>query len=219
MLHELRRMLDKDETLIAADLRRAASVAMERQFLFGDKSRDQRHFLQILDAEDYYRNLFDALNLDLVCDRIAGYVGLIPRESHLTIGLDTEQSMFLLVLRVVYEQAAQECRIGEYSQAFTDSEVLVDTYVAHTNRKRPGLVRLREILRSFSRQGLLEIDEDEDKAIRFRIRPSIRDMVTHGFLSALEDYLKAPEAEEGRAEDAGGESGSEEEGGDHEDTD
>ena len=56
-------MLDKDETLVAEDLRRAASVAMERQFLFGDKSRDQRHFLQILDAEDYYRNLFDALNL------------------------------------------------------------------------------------------------------------------------------------------------------------
>ena len=219
MLHELRRMLDKDETLVADDFRRAASVAMERQFLFGDKNRDQRHFHQILDAEDYYRNLFDAMNLDLVCDRTAGYVGLVPRESHLTIGLDTEQSMFLLVLRVVYEQAAKECRIGEYSQAFTDSEVLVDTYVAHTNRKRPGLVRLREILRSFSRQGLLEIDEDEDKAIRFRIRPSIRDMVTHGFLTALEDYLVGPEGEEGGAGSEEGEGSSEESGGDNEDSD
>jgi hypothetical protein len=204
LLHEMRRMLDKDETLAADDLRRAAAVALERQFLFGDKNRDQRHFLQILDAEDYYRNLFDAINLDLVCDRTAGYVGLVPRESHLTVGLDTEQSMFLLVLRVVYEQAAQECRIGEYSQAFTDSDVLVDTYVAHTSRKRPGLVRLREILRTFSRQGLLEIDEDEDKAIRFRIRPSIRDMVTHGFLSALEEYVKEPEVEENGAEESEG---------------
>jgi hypothetical protein len=197
-------MLDKDENLIADELRRAASVALERQFLFGDKSRDQRHFYQILDAEDYFRNLFDALNLDLVCDRTAGYVGLVPRESHLTVGLDTEHSMFLLVLRVVYEQAAQECRIGEFSQAFTDSDVLVDTYVAHTGRKRPGLVRLRDILRTFSRQGLLEIDEDEDKAIRFRIRPSIREMVTHGFLTALEDYLQAPEADDNQADGTGG---------------
>lgn len=200
MLHELRRMLDKDETLDAFDLRRAAAVALERQFLFGDKSRDQRHFHQILDAEDYYRNLFDALNLDLVCDRIAGYVGVVPRESQLTVGLDTEHSMFLLVLRVIYEQAARECRIGEYSQAFSDSEALVDTFVAHTNRKRPGLVRLREILRTFSRQGLLDIDHDEDKAIRFRIRPSIRDIVTPGFLAALEDYLNGSENVEERAE-------------------
>ncbi|GFO66477.1 hypothetical protein GMLC_00560 [Geomonas limicola] len=204
MLHELRRMLDKDETLNGEDLRRAAAVALERQFLFSDKNRDQRHFHQILDAEDYYRNLFDAFNLDLVCDRTAGYLGVLPRESQLTLGLDTEHSMFLLVLRVIYEQAARECRIGEYSQAFTDSEVLVDTFVAHTRRKRPGLVRLREILRTFSRQGLLEIDEDEDKAIRFRIRPSIRDLVTPGFLLALEDYLEAPETEEQDAEPAGG---------------
>lgn len=210
MLHELRRMLDKDETLSAEDLRRAAAVALERQFLFGDKNRDQRHFHQILDAEEYFRNLFDALNLELVCDRTAGYLGVVPRESQLTLGLDTESSLFLLVLRVIYEQAARECRIGEYSQVLTDSEALVDSYLAHTRRKRPGLVRLREILRSFSRQGLLEIDEDEDKAIRFRIRPSIRDIVTPSFLQALEDYLEAPEVEENEADAARG---------DHEDAD
>lgn len=204
MLHELRRLLEKDETLDAENLKRAASVALERQFLFGDKNRDQRHFHQILDAEDYYRNLFDALNIDLVCDRSAGYVGVVPRDSHLAVGLDTEHSLFLLVLRVIYEQAAQECRIGEFSQAFSDSELLVDTYVAHTGRKRPGLVRLRDILRTFSRQGLLEIDEDEDKAIRFRIRPSVRDLVTHGFLSALEAYAEGAEGEEGCSEEAGG---------------
>lgn len=210
MLHELRRMLDKDETLVAEELRRAASVAMERQFLFGDKSRDQRHFLQILDAEEYYRNLFDALNLDLVCDRTAGFVGVVPREHHLAVKLDTEHSLFLLVLRVIYEQAVRECRVGEFSQVFTDSEALIDSYVAHTSRKRPGLVRLREIVRTFSRQGLVEIDEDEDKAIRFRIRPSIREIVTHRFLEALEEY-----AEIGERED----NGAEEEGSDNEDAD
>jgi len=208
VLHELKRLLDKDETLSAEDMRRAASVAMERQFLFGDKSRDQRHFLQILDAEEYFRNLFDALNLDLVCDRTAGYLGVVPREHHLTVRLDTEHSLFLLVLRVIYEQAVRECRVGEFSQVFTDSEALVVGYVAHTGRKRPGLLRLREIVRAFSRQGLLEIDEDEDKAIRFRIRPSIREVVSHGFLEALEEYVQI-----------GAEEGAEGEGGDHEDAD
>lgn len=188
MLHELRRILDKDETLVVGDLRRAASIILERQFLFGDKKRDQKPFNYILDNEDYYRNLFDALDLDMICDRTAGYAGIVPRERSLALILDTEHSMFLLVLRLVYERCVQECRIGECSQAFTDSETILELYESHTKRIRPGLVRLREILKTFSRQGLLEIDEDEDKVIRFRIRPSVRDMVTHGFLQALEEY-------------------------------
>ena len=87
---------------------------------------------------------------------------------------------------------------------------MVDTFIAHTGRKRPILGRLRDILKTFSRQGLLEIDEDEDKAIRFRIRPSIRDIVTHGFVQALEEYTRAGDGEE---------NGTEETGGDNEDTD
>lgn len=204
MLHELRRILDKDETLNAEDLRRSASVVLERQFLFGDKKRDQRSYHNILDFEDYYRSLFDALNLDLVCERTSGYVGVVPRELSLLIGMDTEHSMFLLVLRLNYERCVQECCIGEYSQAFTDSETLLDTYESHTKRKRPGLVRLREILKTFSRQGLLDIDEDEDKVIRFRIRPSVRDMVTHGFLQSLEEYASVGEGEQDEAEGVGG---------------
>lgn len=204
MLHELRRILDKDENADVVDLRRAASIVLERQFLFGDKKRDQRFYRQILDCEDYYQNLFDALNLSLVCNRTSGYVGVVPRESDLTAGLDIEHSLFLLVLRVTYERFAQECRIGENSQAFTDSDMLVDAFVAHTGRKRPGLVRLRDILNTFSRQGLLEIDEYEDKTIRFRIRPSIRDVVTHGFLQALEEYAAAGDAADGTEESRGG---------------
>ncbi|MBT1070678.1 DUF4194 domain-containing protein [Pelotalea chapellei] len=188
MLHELKRIYDKDETIIIDELRRAAAIAMERQFLFCDNRRDQRSYHHLLDHEDYFRNLFDALGLDLICDRTAGYVGVVPRELSLLVGLDSEHSLFLLALRLNYERYVQECRIGENSQAFTDSEVLLDIYESHTKRKRPGLVRLRAILNTFSRQGLLEKDEDEDKLIRFRIRPSIRDVVTHSYLQALEEF-------------------------------
>lgn len=204
MLHELKRILDKDETLVVDDLRRAAAIALERQFLFGDKKRDQRSYQQILDAEDYYRNLFDALNLNLICDRVAGYVGVLPRESSITVSMDTEHSLFLLVLRVIYERCAQECRMGKNSQAFTNSGVLIEAFEAHTGRNRPGLGRLREILNTFSRKGIIEKDEDEDKAIHFRIRPSIRDVVTHGFLQALEEYCNIGQGEDSDSETTGG---------------
>lgn len=204
MLFELKRMIDKDETLAADDVRRAAATVLERQFLFSDKKRDQRSYQQIIDAEDYYSNLFDALNLNLICDRVAGYVGVIPRESSLTVSMDTEHSLFLLVLRVIYERCAQECRMGENSQAFTNSSIVVEAFEAHTGKSRPGLGRLREILKSFSRQGIVEIDEDEDKAIHFRIRPTVRDIVTHGFLQALEEYCTISQGEDSNTEVIGG---------------
>jgi hypothetical protein len=203
MLRELQRVVDKDESLLADDLRRAASIVMERQFIYGDKNRDQRYYYQILEAEDYFRNLFDALNLDLVCDRTAGYVGVVPRERYLSAGLNTEETLFLLALRLLYERSAQECRIGENSQVLTDSEILLDIYETHSSRQRPGLVRMREILGKFSRQGLLEIDEKEDKVIQFRIRPSIRNVVTAGYIQALEEYVHAGEEENGTSDGEG----------------
>lgn len=203
MFQELRRILDKDETLTESDFNQAAAVAIQRQFLFCDKTRDQRHYRLILDAEDYFRKLFNAINLNLMVDRPIGYVGVVPQESYLTVGLDTEQTLFLLVLRVVYEQAARECRVGENSQVFTNSDVTVDFYVAHTGRKRPLLGKLREIIRTFSRQGLVEIDQDEDKLIQFRIRPSIRDIMSPGYLQALESFT-AGEREDGEIDIVGG---------------
>ncbi len=197
MLHELNRIYSKDESGNIDDYRRAASVLLNRQFLYADKRRDKGFYHQILSSEDYFWNLFDALNLDLICDPQTGYVGIVPRESHITQGLDTEHTLLLLSLRVLYENAVLECRIVEGGQVLTDSDNLMDFYEFQTGRKKPGLVRLREILGNISRQGLLDFDGEENRVIQVRIRPAIRDIVSTGWMETLENYKAVKDIDNG----------------------
>jgi hypothetical protein len=189
MLHELSRLLNQNNSLEPEEMRRAAAVLLERQFLFADNRRDKSFYNTIIEHEDYYSNLFDALNYELKCVRSTGYVGIVPRSADTIVRLAKDQSMLLLSLRVIYEEHFQECRLGDNSQAYTDSEALLTSYVTHTGAKRPLLGRLREIITMFSRQGIVEKDEDDEKIIKFRIRPSIREIVTEGYLKTLESYV------------------------------
>ena len=189
MLAELQRITDKDNSAEADDLRKAASAVLERQFLFADKQRDKGYYHRVVRFQEYFVNLFDALNLDLVCDPRTGYLGVVPRGPILAANLDTEHTLVLLTLRVIYENTLLECRAIEGGQAETDSEKVMDFYEQHTGRQRPPFGQLREILNTLSRQGLLDFDGNEDRVIRIRIRPSIRDIVTPGYMETLEEYL------------------------------
>jgi hypothetical protein len=189
MLHELARLLNQNDTLEPEEMRHAAAVLLERQFLFADNRRDKSCYNTVIEHQEYYSNLFDAFNYELKCVRSAGYAGIVPKSTDTIVRLAKDQSMLLLSLRVIYEEHFQECRLGDNSQAYTDSEALLTSYVTHTGAKRPLLGRLREIITTFSRQGIVEKDEDDEKIIKFRIRPSIREVVTEGYLKALENYV------------------------------
>lgn len=207
MLLELQRITDKDDSTAVDDLRKAAAAVLERQFLFADKQRDKGYYHRIVRFQEYFAKLFDALNLDLVCDQQTGYLGVVPRGPILATGLDTEHTLVLLVLRVIYENTLLECRAIEGGQAETDSDKVMDFYEQHTGRQRPSFGQLREILNTHSRQGLLDFDGNEDRVIRIRIRPSIRDIVTPGYMDFLEEYLTNQGSIEDQEEIAGDEGG------------
>jgi len=207
MLSELQRITDKNDSTEAEDLRKAASAVLERQFLFADKQRDKGYYHRIVRFQEYFSNLFDALNLDLVCDPRTGYLGVVPRGPILATSLDIEHTLVLLVLRVIYENTLLECRAIEGGQAETDSDKIMDFYEQHTGRQRPAFGQLREILYALSRQGLLDFDGNEDRVIRIRIRPSIRDIVTPGYMETLGEYLTNRGQIEEQEEAAGDEGG------------
>lgn len=189
MLTELQRITDKDGSVDTDSLRKAASAVLERQFLFADKQRDKGFYSRIIRYPEYFTNLFDALNLDLICDPGTGYLGGVPRGSIMAYSLDIEHTLVLLVLRVIYENTLLECRAIEGGQAETDSDKLMDFYERQTGRPRPAYGQLQEILKTLSRQGLIETDGSEDRVIRVRIRPSIRDIVTPAWMDLLDEYL------------------------------
>ncbi|MCM0080181.1 DUF4194 domain-containing protein [Geomonas sp. Red32] len=210
MLNELKRLLDAEADLQAADMRQTASVLLERQFLYADQSRDKKHYHRVIGHIPYFTNLFDALNRRLVYDQDYGLVGILPQDGARVVQLAQEESLLLLCLRLLYEEGVEKFEARQGS-VFTETEALLNRYQTLVRRERPGLVRLREILRTFCRFGIIEVEDEQDRVISLQIRPAVRLVTTEGYIGQLESMISGGEAEaDGEESEETGESADEE---------
>jgi len=196
MLSELKKIIDT-ESVELADMKQTASVLLERQFLYADQSHDKKHFHRIINHIPYFSNLFEALNRRIVYDREFGYVGSMPEDGTKVVQLPNEDAILLLCLRLIYEEGVEKFEVNQGS-VYTDSETLLNRYVALARRDRPILGKLRETLKSFGRFGLIEVEEENDRIIPIQVRPTIRLVTTEAYIAQLEDFLQGrtqPEAE------------------------
>ncbi|MDY0268043.1 DUF4194 domain-containing protein [Trichloromonas sp.] len=188
MLHELEKLTGKEGGPEPDELRRAAEVLLKRQFLYADRTRDKGAYTLAVRCQEYFRNLFDALNLDFLVDVRTGFVGILPRGNALPAVLDAANTVLLLSLRVIYENALREFRVEEGGQAQIDNRQLDDFYQQHAGVPLPPLGKLKEMLSGFSRQGLVDFTTTDDREVLITVRPAIREIVSAGYLEALEDY-------------------------------
>jgi hypothetical protein len=193
MLSDLKKLLDAEPNLELSDMRQTASVLLERQFLYADQSLDKKHYHRVISHIPYFTNLFEALNRRVVFDQDYGLVGTLPQDGAKVVQLSQEEALLLLCLRLLYEEGVEKFEARQGS-VFTDSETLLNRYQSLARRERPGLVRLREILRNFARFGLIEVQDELDRVIGLQIRPALRLVTTEGYISQLEAMI------EGRAE-------------------
>lgn len=193
MLSDLKKLLDAEPNLELSDMRQTASILLERQFLYADQSLDKKHYHRVISHIPYFTNLFEALNRRLVFDQDYGLVGTLPQDGAKVVQLSQEEALLLLCLRLLYEEGVEKFEARQGS-VFTDSETLLNRYQSLARRERPGLVRLREILRNFARFGLIEVQDELDRVIGLQIRPALRLVTTEGYISQLEAMI------EGRAE-------------------
>lgn len=204
MLYDLKKLLDSEADLELSDMRQTASVLLERQFLYADQGRDKKHYHRVIGHIPYFTNLFDALNRRLVYDQDYGLVGILPQDGARTVQLNQEEALLLLCLRLLYEEGVEKFEARQGS-VFTDSETLLNRYQTLVRRERPGLVRLREILRTFCRFGLIEVEDEQDRVILLQIRPALRLVTTEGYVAQLEAMLEGREEapDEQDTDDAG----------------
>ncbi|HJV66447.1 MAG TPA: DUF4194 domain-containing protein [Geomonas sp.] len=177
-------------------------MLLERQFLYADQSRDKKHYHRVIGHIPYFSNLFDALNRRLVYDQDYGLVGILPQEGARAVQLPQEEALLLLCLRLLYEEGVEKFEAHQGS-VFTDSETLLNRYQTLVRRERPGLVRLRDILRTFGRFGLIEVEDEQDRVILLQIRPALRLVTTEGYLGQLEAMLEGRETEAGEGAETG----------------
>ena len=203
MLTDLKRALDAsghdDEE---SDLRRAARELLAQQFLFVEHRRQRASYGVVTRHYAYFDKLFDALGWNLQRDDRFGYVGVVPlaEESHRLLKLD--ETLILLIARLLYEEAAEACQI-EAGAAFIDGEALLARYEVLLGRERPKRVRLMEILRLLRSHGLLQLEGgDSDELPRLRLLPSLRAVTGDAVLEQIASYVQNNEQVEEAVEES-----------------
>lgn len=197
MLKDLKYFADRDEQVEVDELRRAAGVLLERQFLYSDSDRDRKVYFLLATQSDYFRNLFDALNHEFIHDREIGMIGILPRSRTTSMRLKKDEALLLLTLRFIYAESLENYNLNN-GCAVTNSEKLLAKYEVTTKtEKRPLLTELRRILTMFKSMGLVDAIEDDNRVLDFRIRPAVQFVLGDSWLKTLELHAGIVSDEDG----------------------
>lgn len=174
MLRDLKQLIDRQEQLEASNFKIAASQLLARQFLLRERQSDRQSWALIANYYDYFENLFDALGWKLHRDDQFGLIGILPGEQENHTRLKLVETLFLLVLRLLYEEGMDRFEVQEGS-IFISSHTLSERYENLFKRTLPNKTAFREILGRFRQHGILEMgDENDDGMPELKVFPTIR---------------------------------------------
>lgn len=198
MLKELKKVVE-ESAKDPQEFQQTANYLLANQFVSAFKHGQRRHFLLVEMYQQYFANLFDALGMKLYVNENERLAGLLPVEREAFVRLKTDETLFLLVLRQIYEEKVENFEIDNGFVA-TNSVAILERYVQLVKREIPTETRFKDILTLFSKHGLIirgKAYEEDAKNIMVNITPVVRLVVTEAYLRQLESFNGAdPEEDE-----------------------
>ena len=189
MLKELKKVAD-DSGKDAKEFQLTANYLLANQFTSAYKHGQRKHYLLIEAYQDYFEQLFDALGMKLYINENERLAGVLPVEREAFIRLKTDETLFLLVLRQIYEEKIENFEVDNGFVA-TNSNAILERYVQLVKREVPNETRFKDILTLFSRQGVVirgKAYEEDSKNLMINITPVVRLIVTEAYLRQLESF-------------------------------
>ncbi len=198
MLRELKRVVEESGK-DPQEFQQTANYLLANQFVSAFKHGQRRHFLLVEMYQQYFGNLFDALGMKLYVNENERLAGLLPVEREAFVRLKTDETLFLLVLRQIYEEKVENFEIDNGFVA-TNSVAILERYVHLVKREIPTETRFKDILTLFSKHGVIirgKAYEEDAKNLMINITPVVRLIVTEAYLRQLESFNGAdPEEDE-----------------------
>ncbi len=183
------------------EVRRAANILVQRQFLFAGDRGGTHAYAALASARfrRYFEILFDSLGYRFLVSEGEQWVGLLPDpDLDLTPRLRLEDTLVLLVLAHVWQEEVQRGGAEARAVVVTTVNDLFERYrdLAGRHRKE-GLspARLLDVLRDFARRGLVGIGAFDPEADDYQldIRPMINRLMDGAAITRLERFT--PELE------------------------
>jgi len=214
MLKDLERIIDQHDSSgsggeeLEKELRHAAQLLWRSQFVYEGDWNSKSAYDLIRRHMAYFENLFDALGYRVVGRPNDRLIGLLAVDAPVRQSMKLDESLFLLVLRLYYEEALKRFEINEAGEVEVDSETLLSVYEDRTRRSRPGIGRMHEILTGFKQRGLVRYGEQESsRSFTLYLRPALPMVIGEEALASLEEYLRKS-GEPGAAAEVSGDGGS-----------
>lgn len=195
MLRDLSKLIDDEDSeggdgeRLEKDLRQAAQQLWRAQFIYENDWGMKGAYEVLRRHIGYFENLFDALGYRVVGRPNDGYVGLVASDLPPRQSMKLDESLLLLVLRLHYEEAFARFEAKEFGEVEVDSDQILQIYEDRTHRERPNFGRVKEILTSFSRRGLVRIVDQDDKNFILFLRPALPIVVSKDTLGSLEEFV------------------------------
>ncbi|MCV2402782.1 DUF4194 domain-containing protein [Marinomonas sp. C2222] len=189
MLKELKKVVEESGK-DAQEFQQTANFVVANQFVSAFKHGQRKHYLLVESYQDYFDNLFDALGLKLYVNENERLAGVLPVQREAFVRLKTEDTLFLLVLRQIYEEKIENFEVDNGFVA-TNTHTILDRYVQLVKREIPSETRFKDILALFSRHGVIirgKAYEEDSKNLMINITPVVRLIVTEAYLRQLESF-------------------------------
>ena len=183
----------------AEELTRALQVMITRQCVYAHTSGVGRTYDLVRAYSGFFERYFGALGYRLAVSPRDQMVALTvpadePRYDGVFERLRKDETLVLLALRLLWEEALRTHEIGEAGIVETSTDDLVDRLAAVTGAPPPEETRLIEILRGFARHGAVRLGERDRlrRASPLAVLPGIAVLVPDSYLSDLTLWAAEP---------------------------
>lgn len=145
---------------------------LQNSFIARDKDDNKEMYYFLLSFKSYFDEYFDIMNFEIVLDREVGAVQLINRDGSNLLRLNKEETLVLLILRILYHQHLMRTSINDNVVIKVDE--IHQYYDSLELKKKINKTDLVKILRTYRRINLLESLGDITKAnTRIVVYPTV----------------------------------------------
>lgn len=141
-------------------------------FLARDKKDNKEMYYFILSFKNYFDEYFNIINYELVLDRDRGAIQLVTKENQNVLKLKKDESLILLILRILFHQHLVETSIND--NVIITIDEIHQKYDSLELKKKINKTDLVSILRLYRRFNLIEpLGDITQSGTRIIVYPTI----------------------------------------------
>lgn len=196
-------ILEQFDTLTNAQKQMFADTVVKllaNAFLAKDKKDNKEMYYFVLSFKNFFDEYFNIINYELIIDRDRGAIQLVTKENQNVLKLKKDESLILLIIRILYHQHLVETSINDNVIITTDE--IHQKYDTLELKKKINKTDLVSILRMYRRYNLIEpLGDITQSGTRIIVYPTILMAISTNNINDVLDVINRIASKEGGAKE------------------